>query len=63
MKTANEETLQESIEKIIGKINSDIFKKESKKLVSALEKDKNDIISLQKYNELLIKAKKYKIKT
>ena len=63
MKTTNKESLKESKEKVIAKINSDIFKKESKKLREALEKDKSDIESLQKYNELLLKAKKYKIKT
>jgi|GEM_PF-1256686 len=52
-----------SIEKIIEKINISLFKKESLGLKQIMQKDKNDTNVLKDYNELLIKAKKYKIKT
>ncbi|NUJ97283.1 DNA primase [Candidatus Gracilibacteria bacterium] len=62
-KNSNEEMIINSIEKIIEKINISLFKEESSRLKSLMQKDKNDINTLTQYNELLIKAKKYKIKT
>jgi DNA primase len=62
-KSFTEEMILFSIEKIIEKINISLFKKESLRLKEIMQKDKNNINVLKDYNELLIKAKKYKIKT
>jgi DNA primase len=62
-KNSNEEMIINSIEKIIEKINISLFKEESSRLKILMQKDKNNINTLTEYNELLIKAKKYKIKT
>ncbi len=62
-KSFTEEMILFSIEKIIEKINISLFKKESLRLKEIMQKDKDNINVLKDYNELLIKAKKYKIKT
>lgn len=58
-----EEKIIESIEKLIEKININLFKNEAEELKKALEKNGNDIESIMRYNELIKTAKKYKIKT
>lgn len=59
--TFTEDKIKEDIKKVCLKINSDIFKSESQKLKNILQKEKNNLDALMKYNVLLKKAKEVKI--
>nr|MDD3720110.1 DNA primase [Candidatus Gracilibacteria bacterium] len=59
--TLTEDKIIDDIKKLCLKINSDIFKKQSIKLKDVLQKDKNNLDALIKYNNLIKKAKEMKI--